>query len=92
MVGFVASGSGKSTIASLLLRYYDADRDDRDEVENDEEKAKVVKGSGHVLLGGNDIKSYNLKWLRSQISIVSQDPVSLSSKYLYTYSFIGYLH
>ncbi|CUA75232.1 phosphate-transporting ATPase [Rhizoctonia solani] len=50
-----ASGSGKSTIAALLMRYYDP-------------------SSGQLLLTGHDTRSLNLTWLRSQISLVSQEP------------------
>ncbi|KEP51643.1 ABC family B (MDR/TAP),protein [Rhizoctonia solani 123E] len=50
-----ASGSGKSTIAALLMRYYDP-------------------SSGQLLLTGHDTRSLNLAWLRSQISVVSQEP------------------
>ena len=50
------SGSGKSTIASLLLRFYDTNR-------------------GQVLIDDVDIKDYNLKALREQISIVQQEPL-----------------
>ncbi|KAL5638199.1 hypothetical protein ACGC1H_005039 [Rhizoctonia solani] len=56
-----ASGSGKSTIASLLLRYYDPSPS------NDEK-------SGSILLAGHDIRDLNLPWLRSQIGIIAQDP------------------
>jgi ABC-type multidrug transport system fused ATPase/permease subunit len=45
------SGTGKSTIASLLLRFYDAEK-------------------GQLLIDGVDIKEYELKSFRSQISIV----------------------
>ena len=50
------SGSGKSTIASLLLRFYD-----------------VTKGA--VAIDGVDIKDYELAKLRSQVSIVQQEPM-----------------
>ena len=50
-----ASGSGKSTIVSLVERFYDP-------------------LSGVVKLDGRDIKTLNLKWLRSQIGLVSQEP------------------
>ncbi|KAF8747860.1 ABC transporter transmembrane region [Rhizoctonia solani] len=50
-----ASGSGKSTIAALLMRYYDP-------------------SNGQLLLTGHDSRSLNLAWLRSQISLVSQEP------------------
>lgn len=50
-----ASGSGKSTIISLIERFYDP-------------------LSGSVKLDGLDIRSLNVKWLRSQIGLVSQEP------------------
>ncbi|KAG6603122.1 ABC transporter B family member 2 [Phytophthora cinnamomi] len=56
-VAFVgASGGGKSTIISLLERFYDPT-------------------SGSILLDGRDLRTLNLKWLRSQIGLVSQEPV-----------------
>lgn len=51
-----ASGSGKSTIVSLIERFYDP-------------------LSGSVRLDGNDLRDLNLKWLRSQIGLVSQEPI-----------------
>ncbi|SPO26168.1 related to multidrug resistance protein 4 [Ustilago trichophora] len=50
------SGSGKSTVASLLQRFYDPT-------------------SGRVLLNGTDLRDYNVRWLRSQIGLVGQEPV-----------------
>ncbi|KAF7288516.1 hypothetical protein HMN09_01380600 [Mycena chlorophos] len=50
-----ASGSGKSTIVSLVERFYDPN-------------------SGSVTLDGVNVKDLNLKWLRSQIGLVSQEP------------------
>ncbi|KAH0832051.1 ste6-like protein [Lanmaoa asiatica] len=50
-----ASGSGKSTIISLIERFYDP-------------------LSGSVKLDGVDIRDLNIKWLRSQIGLVSQEP------------------
>ncbi|OSD02414.1 multidrug resistance protein 1 [Trametes coccinea BRFM310] len=50
-----ASGSGKSTIISLVERFYDPIR-------------------GVVKLDGVDLKDLNVKWLRSQIGLVSQEP------------------
>lgn len=56
-VGLVGgSGSGKSTILSLLQRFYSQD-------------------SGEILLDGIDIGTLNVEWLRSQIGLVSQEPV-----------------
>ena len=49
------SGAGKSTIARLLLRFYDPQQ-------------------GAVRIDGEDIRHYTLASLRSQISIVMQQP------------------
>lgn len=54
------SGSGKSTILSLIERFYDP-------------------VSGHVLLDNRDLKSFNLRWLRSHIGFVQQEPVIFST-------------
>lgn len=53
LVGF--SGAGKSSVVSLVERFYDP-------------------AQGSVLFDGKDIKSLNLKWYRSQIGLVSQEP------------------
>ncbi|XP_076895263.1 ABC transporter B family member 1-like [Bidens hawaiensis] len=50
-----SSGSGKSSVVSLIERFYDPT-------------------SGQVMLDGHDIKGLNLKWLRQQIGLVSQEP------------------
>ncbi|GJE98503.1 multidrug resistance-associated ABC transporter [Phanerochaete sordida] len=50
-----ASGSGKSTVISLVERFYDP-----------------LEGS--VKLDGVDLRELNVKWLRSQIGLVSQEP------------------
>ncbi|XP_059629367.1 ABC transporter B family member 21-like [Cornus florida] len=50
------SGCGKSTVISLMQRFYDLD-------------------SGHILLDGIDIQKFQLKWLRQQMGLVSQEPV-----------------
>ncbi|KAI3730898.1 hypothetical protein L1987_62078 [Smallanthus sonchifolius] len=56
-IGLVGgSGSGKSTIISLIERFYDP-------------------VNGEILLDGHRIKSLNLKWLRSQMGLVNQEPV-----------------
>ncbi|KAK8968612.1 ABC transporter B family member 11 [Platanthera guangdongensis] len=49
------SGCGKSTVMSLLQRFYDPD-------------------FGQILLDGVDIKRFQLKWLRQQMGLVSQEP------------------
>lgn len=54
------SGRGKSTIASLLLRFYNP-------------------SSGRILLDGEDITSYSVHSLRSNIiGIVQQEPILMS--------------
>ncbi|WWD08398.1 hypothetical protein V865_006510 [Kwoniella europaea PYCC6329] len=50
-----ASGSGKSTVVSLVERFYDP-----------------IQGS--IKLDGIEIRDLNLKWLRQQIGLVSQEP------------------
>jgi len=55
-----ASGSGKSTILSLIERFYDP-------------------VAGQALLDGRDLKSYNLRWLRSHMGLVQQEPVIFST-------------
>jgi ATP-binding cassette subfamily B (MDR/TAP) protein 1 len=51
----VFKGCGKSTILSLLLRFYDVD-------------------SGAIYLDNIDIRKLNIKWLRSKMGLVSQEP------------------
>ncbi|KAG8074483.1 hypothetical protein GUJ93_ZPchr0006g41132 [Zizania palustris] len=53
-------GSGKSTIISLIERFYDP-------------------MTGQVLLDGRDLKSFNLRWLRSHMGLIQQDPVIFST-------------
>lgn len=69
------SGSGKSTIISLVERFYDP-----------------VNGS--VKLDGVALSDLNLKWLRSQIGLVSQEPVLFSAtiKENVAYGLIGSPH
>ncbi|GAB4827247.1 ATP-binding cassette sub- B member 9 [Ancistrocladus abbreviatus] len=50
------SGSGKSTVISLVERFYDPD-------------------AGEVLIDGVNLKRLQLKWLRQQIGLVSQEPI-----------------
>ncbi|KAJ8762172.1 hypothetical protein K2173_007326 [Erythroxylum novogranatense] len=50
-----SSGSGKSTVISMLQRFYEPT-------------------SGQILLDGYDLKTLQLKWLREQMGLVSQEP------------------
>ncbi|XP_053983168.1 ATP-binding cassette sub-family B member 10, mitochondrial [Hylaeus volcanicus] len=54
-----SSGSGKSTVASLLLRFYDPH-------------------SGSILLDNHNLRSLDPTWVKSQISVVSQEPILFS--------------
>ncbi|GMG99353.1 hypothetical protein Nepgr_001193 [Nepenthes gracilis] len=54
------SGSGKSTIISLIERFYDP-------------------VAGQVFLDGRDLKHYNVRWLRSHLGLVQQEPVIFST-------------
>uniref|UniRef100_T1J5T0 ABC transmembrane type-1 domain-containing protein n=1 Tax=Strigamia maritima TaxID=126957 RepID=T1J5T0_STRMM len=54
------SGSGKSTVSSLLLRFYDPQQ-------------------GNIYVDGLELNSLDPKWLRTQIGLVSQEPVLFSS-------------
>ncbi|KAH7856974.1 hypothetical protein Vadar_007449 [Vaccinium darrowii] len=56
-IGLVGgSGSGKSTVISLLERFYDP-----------------IKGE--ILVDGCNIKNLHLRWLRSQMGLVNQEPI-----------------
>lgn len=71
------SGSGKSTITSLLGREYDPDSAQEavaTESLSDEEKKEPVRGSGRVLFSNVDVRELNVRWLRSQIAVVRQNP------------------
>uniref|UniRef100_A0A0E0KY83 MDR-like ABC transporter n=1 Tax=Oryza punctata TaxID=4537 RepID=A0A0E0KY83_ORYPU len=50
------SGSGKSTVISLIERFYDPQL-------------------GEVLIDGVNLKELQLRWIRSKIGLVSQEPV-----------------
>lgn len=57
------TGSGKSSLVSLLSRLYD-----------------VTKGS--VLVGGRDVREYNLEVIRNQVAVVLQNNVLFSGTIL----------
>ncbi|KAF6172346.1 hypothetical protein GIB67_024968 [Kingdonia uniflora] len=53
------SGCGKSTVISLLQRFYDPN-------------------SSEIMLDGIDIKKLQLRWLKKQMGLVSQEPLLFS--------------
>ncbi|KAL4928512.1 ABC transporter ATP-binding protein [Aspergillus undulatus] len=57
------SGSGKSTVAGLITRFYDAEE-------------------GTVFIGSHDVRSLNVRYLRSAISLVQQEPCLLDRSIL----------
>lgn len=60
MVGIIGStGSGKSTLVSLISRLYDV-------------------SEGRVLVGGRDVREYDLDTLRNEVSVVLQNNVLFS--------------
>ncbi|EEF43200.1 ABC transporter B family member 21 isoform X1 [Ricinus communis] len=54
------SGSGKSTVISLIERFYDPQ-------------------AGEVLIDGVNLKEFQLKWIRKNIGLVSQEPLLFTS-------------
>ncbi len=87
------SGGGKSTIAALLLRLYDLDATvmsvqenmrmlaskDMKEFEGD---SSLIQGAGVVRFAGHDVKTLNVKSLRSQVAVVLQNPQLISGTIL----------
>lgn len=61
MIG--GTGSGKSTMANLISRLYDADE-------------------GRVLVGGKDVRAYDMEALRNQVAVVLQKNVLFSGTIL----------
>lgn len=87
------SGSGKSTIVGLLERWYHiADQltgSDESRLSTNIKQSSVVNSksdirapeanSGTITIGGHEIQSLDLKWWRSQIGLVQQEPFTFNA-------------
>ncbi|KAH8902161.1 P-loop containing nucleoside triphosphate hydrolase protein [Coniochaeta sp. PMI_546] len=62
------SGSGKSTIVGLLERWYELDGDPAQNL------ITLWLRNGVISTGGRSLKDIDLKWWRSQIGLVQQEP------------------
>lgn len=67
------TGSGKSSLVNLISRLYDVD-------EKPEEDEDAVQGE--VLVGGRNVKEYDLEVLRNQVAVVLQNNVLFSGTIL----------
>ncbi|OWP07535.1 ABC transporter [Marssonina coronariae] len=63
-----ASGSGKSTIVGLVERWYELDGNMTDNI------LTLYFRSGSISTGGRKLHEIDLKWWRSQIGLVQQEP------------------
>ncbi|RDW89223.1 p-loop containing nucleoside triphosphate hydrolase-14 [Coleophoma cylindrospora] len=63
-----ASGSGKSTIVGLLERWYELDGNMTDNM------LTLFFRNGNITIGGRKLHEIDLKWWRSQIGLVQQEP------------------
>lgn len=72
------SGSGKSTIVALIERWYDLQIDHRENtiVESVGEGKEFTKAAadGEIVLKDRNVNDFDLRWWRSRIGLVQQEP------------------
>ncbi|KAI2602444.1 P-loop containing nucleoside triphosphate hydrolase protein [Hypoxylon sp. NC1633] len=67
------SGSGKSTIVALIERWYELDGD------MDQKRLIQFFRNGSITISGTKLTDIDLKWWRSQIGLVQQEPFLFNS-------------
>ncbi|KAK1754270.1 ABC transporter-like protein [Echria macrotheca] len=61
------SGAGKSTIVGLIERWYEIESPDSGDM-------SLYWRNGYITVGGRSLREIDLKWWRSQIGLVQQEP------------------
>lgn len=83
------SGSGKSTIVGLLERWYALPISDHPNAEGADVKtpSALASNSGSVTCGPHNVNALELRWWRTQIGLVQQEPFLFNDTILANVSF-----
>ncbi|KAL2385253.1 hypothetical protein RJZ90_001429, partial [Blastomyces dermatitidis] len=87
------SGCGKSTIVALLERWYQIEtqfegdatpkshspQSEEDPQKEKEQDTEITPNSGSIKIGPHDLYDLDLKWWRSQIGLVQQEPFTFNT-------------